>query len=356
MADYYFRARGLSKRGRFMMELSFWMGAFFFIFVSYMLWKLPPDARMKLMHIPGFAPMSLILFYVLVVVPFRRVLRLQVYTAVLLDTSRKGFHFKDSARDMVLSWRDLSEVRIHLDVHHILGVYVKEIYMRYSKGSIVLRPDPVTNPMEGVYEFADELKARAPKVKTYLTWFYPFCPYCREPLVEGKPCTCGEETHFINKLARPWQLFKDEMLFFILLGFINPKVMPAMIAVTVGAMLLPLVLVRREKIKLLPEARRIEAERVAEMRRQHEEAMRRKAEKDAAKGAAKGQSGQAPPREGSAQAGIAQMDVAQGSVAQADVTQVDVSRGAAPGVAPEEAAGAAAKEAAEDTRPSEPVA
>jgi hypothetical protein len=173
----------------------------------------------------------------------------------------------------------LSEVKVTLDVHHLLGAYIREIHMRYSKGTIVLKPDPVTNPMEGVYDFFDEINARAPKLKTYFVFFHPVCPYCREPLRSGKTCSCGEDVIFINKLSRPWELFKDEMLFFILLGFFTPRVMPLMIALTVGAMLLPLFLTRKDRFKLLPEAREIEAQRVAEMRRRAEEAARKKAVK-----------------------------------------------------------------------------
>lgn len=295
MADYYFRARGLGKRGRFMMELSFWMGAFFFIFFSYLFWKNPTQFQ-ALTKMYWFTPASLIFFYILVVSPFRRVLRLQLYASVVIETTRKGFHFKDSARDVTLAWRDLTDARVRLDVHHFLGVYVREVYLRYSKGTIVLKPDPVTNPMEGVFDFVEELKARVPGVKTTLTWFYPFCPYCREGLEPGKTCACGENVTFVHKLSRPWELFRDEMLLFILLGLFNIQLMPVMIGLVVLASALPLITVRREKIKLFPEAKKAEEERIAYLRRQAEEKAQKKSGKSEPPPKAEPPSDVEPPR------------------------------------------------------------
>jgi hypothetical protein len=211
MASYIFSNRRKDKKSWKWMEFSLMFGIFvFFTFIYFSF--IQAKGFGNLMKNPHYLPLVLLLFLLLVYFPARRNMKLQKCASIVMETSRKGLHYKDFQVSQTYSWRDFRDGKITLDVHPSVGVYPREFRLSHSKGKLIIDHDPALHPLEGALSFLEECKGKLSKCQQIFVSFQNFCPYCGADKGEKKrSCACGEEVTYVHKLKKPFLLVREEI-------------------------------------------------------------------------------------------------------------------------------------------------
>ncbi len=220
MAQYIFSDRRRDKKSWRWVEFSLWFGIFVYFTFLYFAWMQSKSLK-TLFDNPHFMIFSFLLFVLLVYFPSKRSMRLQKYASTVIDTSRKGMHYKDFQQKKLLAWRDIEEGRVILDIHPSSGIYPREFIFKHSKGRIHITNDPSAHRLEGALELLAELRDKMPNLKESFVSFRNICPYCSKEK-EGKKvqCGCGNKVTFVHKLLRPQYLMNSELIFVVAATFI----------------------------------------------------------------------------------------------------------------------------------------
>ena len=220
-----------------------------------------PGFKLLLKQEPRLFPLLLVVVYLLFLIPSRRLTRFQRFARVTLATTRRGFTWKDgqahakaSPGEKILSWRDLTEARVLLDVNRDHRVFIKKLIFVHGKGRISLENDPPNHALEGVEELLREVLRRVPGLVFRFHWFHAVCPFCKGPLDQGLgTCNaCRVSVRYVSKFFRPWELFREEGLYFLLLLLVaGPEFYPwALLFVTI-TLFLPMIFSRVSALKPL---------------------------------------------------------------------------------------------------------
>lgn len=248
MAQYIFSDRRRNKKSWRWVEFSLWFGIFVYFTFLYFAWVNSKDFK-ALFESSNFMIFSFLLFVLLVYFPSKRSMRLQKNASTVIDTSRKGMHYKDFQQNKLLAWRDIDECRIVLDIHPASGIYPREFIFKHSKGRIHITNDPAAHKLEGALELLAELHEKLPELKESFVSFRNFCPYCSKEK-EGKKiqCSCGNKVTFVHKLLRPHYLMNTELIFVVMATFILGGIyLPIGLALLTLFLLTPYLLMRKRR-------------------------------------------------------------------------------------------------------------
>jgi hypothetical protein len=250
MAQYIFSDRRRNKKSWRWVEFSLWFGIFVYFTFLYIAWMQSKSFK-ALFASSHFMLFTLLLFVLLVYFPSKRSMRLQKNASTVIETSRKGLHYKDFQQDKLFAWRDLENGRVILDIHPSAGIYPREFIFRHSKGSIHIVNDPAAHRLEGALGLLAELREKLPDLKESFASFSNFCPYCSSAK-EGKKvlCGCGNKVAFVHKLLRPQYLINTELIFVIIVTFILGGIyLPVGLALLALFLLIPWLLMRKRHFK-----------------------------------------------------------------------------------------------------------
>jgi len=252
MARYTFASRRRDKKSWKWTEFSLWFGIFvYFTFLYFTVFQNKDIFLLTRDH--RFLAISLLLFLLLVYFPTKRSIRLQKQASTIMETDRKGLHYKDFQKEMRLAWRDMQGSTIVLDTHPVLGVYPREFRLRHSKGTISIQNDPFSDLLEGVLDFLVECSDKLPDAKQVFISFTNFCPYCGLEKTSSR-CSCGKNITWVHKLKRPLTLIKDEVLMMIIATFfLGPLFFVVGFALIAVFLFLPYLLMRNKKLKTIDE-------------------------------------------------------------------------------------------------------
>lgn len=250
MAQYIFSDRRRNKKSWRWVEFSLWFGIFVYFTFLYFAWVNSKNFK-ALFESSNFMIFSFLLFVLLVYFPSKRSMRLQKNASTVIDTSRKGMHYKDFQQKKLLAWRDIDECRVVLDIHPASGIYPREFIFKHSKGRIHITNDPAAHRLEGALELLAELREKLPDLKESFVSFKNFCPYCSKEK-EGKKiqCSCGNKVAFVHKLLRPHYLMNTELIFVVMATFILGGIyLPIGLALLTLFLLTPYLLMRKRRFK-----------------------------------------------------------------------------------------------------------
>ena len=240
------------------MEYSLWFGIFVYFALLYLVFFQDKAHALNFKN-QFYVALSLLLFLLLVYFPTKKSIALQKQASTLIETDRKGLHYKDFQQDLRFAWRDLQGSTIVLDTHPALGVYPRELRFRHSKGTIVVRNDPYTDLLEGVIDLVEECNEKLPGLKQCFISFTDFCPYCGADKTLPACPSCGREAAFIYKFKRPLTLIKDEILLMVAAMFLlslqiqTTYTIPVGMALLVVFFVIPFMMMRNRKLKTIRE-------------------------------------------------------------------------------------------------------
>jgi|GEM_PF-1852672 len=250
MAQYIFSDRRRDKKSWRWVEFSLWFGIFVYFTFLYFAWVNAKNFK-ALFESSNFMIFSFLLFVLLVYFPSKRSMRLQKNASIVIDTSRKGMHYKDFQQKKLLAWRDIDEGRVVLDLHPASGIYPREFIFKHSKGKIQITNDPAAHRLEGALELLAELREKLPELKESFVSFRNFCPYCSKEK-EGKKaqCDCGNRVTFVHKLLRPHYLMNTELIFVVMATFILGGIyLPIGLFLLALFLLTPYLLMRKRRFR-----------------------------------------------------------------------------------------------------------
>ncbi|HEY4000821.1 MAG TPA: hypothetical protein VGO93_18275 [Candidatus Xenobia bacterium] len=195
--------------------------------------------------------------YLVFMIPTRRLARWRKYSAVQLDTSRKGFTYAERGENKTLSWRDVKSVQVHLAARRGV-VMVRQFELEVPKLRIKVDNEPPKYGLQDIDGLLAEMVERCDSLKYDFTWYYPVCPFCRHHLHGKGACEgCGRPVVFRQQLFRPWDLLKEDTLLvfmLLLLLLLTPHGMVlggTAIMVFFWLLLLPMVLARPAKLQVM---------------------------------------------------------------------------------------------------------
>jgi hypothetical protein len=163
----------------------------------------------------GFA-LGLVVIYLMFLVFSRRIFRQQRLAGVKIATTRRNFTFTDMNGEKVHSWRDVKDAVMRVEVDGRGQAYLHRLTLNVPKAKVVLENDPGA-PLSDAAGLLAEVRERVPVRKWRFHWYHPVCPLCSSRL-EGPRCPgCGEEVTYVSKIARPWEIVREETLYLFLL-------------------------------------------------------------------------------------------------------------------------------------------
>jgi hypothetical protein len=252
VASYIFSNRRKDKKSWKWMEFSLMFGIFVFFTFLYFSF-LQAKGFGNLMKNPAFPPLALLLFLLLVYFPAKRNMKLQKCASIVMETSRKGLHYKDFQVSHIYSWRDFKDTKITFDVHPAIGVYPREFRLTHSKGRLIIDHDPSLHNLEGALGFLDECKNKLSKCQQVFVAYQNFCPYCGADK-EGtkKECDCGETVTYVHKLKKPLLLLREEIAMMLLaVIFLSKSFWYLGLIVFILFVAVPFFLTQKKKVKTI---------------------------------------------------------------------------------------------------------
>lgn len=251
MSQYIFGTRRKGKSAWKWTEFSLWLGIFIYISFIYFTVVQTKTYKGLIETHPLIVPFAMVLFFLLVYFPTKNSMKLQKYASMIIETSRKGMHYKDFQQDLSLSWRDIRNSTLVLTIHPVAGVIPRDFSFRHAKGRISLTHDPVLHPLEGYLDFIKELKERIPELKQEFVSTYNFCPFCGNEKKDNQ-CSCGEKVRFVHLLKRPLYIIKSDIIVMLIASlFLGVRFLPFVIVVLLLFLGVPLFLLRKRKFKTI---------------------------------------------------------------------------------------------------------
>ena len=197
-------------------------------------------------------PLVLVGLYLFFLLPSRRLLRIQRTGQTSVATTRRGFTYKDSQGEKILSWRDVKQARIQVDSDRFRKAFPGKIVLVHAKGRISLDNDPPGTELLGARDLVREIRKRVPDTTFSFHWFHSVCPFCKADLPpRAVACpSCHERVRYVPKFLRPWELLREEGLYLILILLVV-NMWPLVLGYLALVSILPLVLQRRSLLQPL---------------------------------------------------------------------------------------------------------